>query len=176
MKKLAVTIVFATVLAVVIMSCGGGGLKGTRWVGEYGVKDVPAFGYSFPKPQITFQRIIFDDKANKVSIQTSPENFFQTPGGLAVENREYEIKGKEVYIYLDDMAKVKDIIKKQPVYTDLYVQKLEIGQDVLKIGKVEFKKMKKDEADNLYQATLTEFQTKQDEFQKKAAEYNSKFK
>jgi len=170
MKKLAVAVVFAAVLGLVIMSCGGG-LKGTVWVGEYGVKDVPAFGYSFTKPEMKFQMITFDGKANRVTVQTGQDEYL-------VQNKEYEVKGKNLTIYKDELKSIKELDKKYPGTGVIDTQSIkgEIDKDTLKIGKTEFKKVKKDEADNLYQATLSEFQSKQDEFKKKAAEYNSKFK
>jgi len=169
MKK-RMGVLAAIITAVFLTACGGGGLKGTVWVGDYGVKDVPAFGYSFTKPEMTFQMVVFDGKTGKVTVQTGIDDYL-------VQDKEYELKGKKLLIYKESIEKAKKLEKQYPgMGLDSATIKGELDKDILKIGKVEFKKMKKDEADNLYQATLSEFQTKQDEFAKKVAEYNSKFK
>jgi major membrane immunogen (membrane-anchored lipoprotein) len=166
MKKIAVVLAFA--LAVLFMSCGGSNLKGTVWVGKKGVEMKASMG--FQKPELTFNMMEFDGKEDRVSISTAPGKFLE-------KNREYIVEnGKELVIFTDDKKDVMEFKKKDPAVYEAYTLKGTLAKDTITVGKAEFKKATRDEADKMLKELTDDFNTKQAAYEAEVDAYESKFK
>jgi hypothetical protein len=166
MKKIAVVLAFA--LAVLFMSCGGSSLKGTVWVGEKRINMRMTMGFS--KPEMLFQQVEFDQKENKVTMITSPENYL-------AKDREYTLEnGKDLIIYREDKKRVLEFKKKDPAEYEALVFKGKVDKDTLTIGRVELKKVSRTEADKMLKELTAEFEEKLAAYEAQVDAYNSKFK
>lgn len=169
MKRLVQAMIGAMVCAVLLAACGGGGLRGTVWVGKYSVEKVNTVYSKHPKPVLNFNMATFDGKNDTVTVQTGLDQYL-------VKDKEYEVQGKTLIIYKEETMKTAKAQEKQyPGSLEYNVVKGEIGKGTLKIGQVEFEKMKKSEAEKLYASVLAEYNEKDEEWKKNVKEENSKY-
>jgi hypothetical protein len=169
MRKAVLGMAIAVIFTLVLSGCGGsGGLKGTVWLGSTGIDYQYTMGFS--SPYLTFNAVEFDEKEAKISIRTGDSSYLLAKKEYSVE------KGKELIIYKDEMKKVLDVKKKQPAYYDQFIIKGEVDKDTLKIGRVEYKKSTKAEADKILEDLRKQYKEAREELQKEIDAENARYK